>query len=38
VFYLPVLDGEVWQITQYANGQENSLTKEQFEDFVKERT
>ncbi|MDR3327004.1 MAG: DEAD/DEAH box helicase family protein, partial [Prevotellaceae bacterium] len=22
VFYLPVLDGEVWQITQYANGQE----------------
>ncbi|MDR3243735.1 MAG: DEAD/DEAH box helicase family protein, partial [Elusimicrobiota bacterium] len=35
VFYLPVLDGNTWQITQYADGQENTLTKEQFESFVK---
>jgi hypothetical protein len=34
-FYLPVLDGETWQITQYFAGQEKTLTKEQFERFVR---
>jgi len=35
VFYLPVLDGETWQITRYATGEESTLSKEQFEAFVK---
>jgi type III restriction enzyme len=30
IFYLPVLDGDVWQITQYKEGEEETLTKDSF--------
>ncbi len=36
IFYLPVVDGDVWQITQYVNGEERTLSQAQFEAFVRE--
>lgn len=29
-FYLPVLNGDIWYITQFINGEESRITKEQF--------
>lgn len=34
IFYLPVLKDNVWYITQYKNGKENNITKEQFVKFI----
>lgn len=34
IFYLPVLVGENWQITQFFDGKESILTKSQFKDFL----
>ncbi len=34
-FYLPVLKGEVWHISLLANGEEKTLTLNQFKDYVK---
>lgn len=34
-FYLPVLKGENWYITQLINGEEKSLSLSQFKDFLK---
>lgn len=34
LFYLPVLKDDVWHITQFQNGEENNLTKEQFIDYL----
>ncbi|HPL55823.1 MAG TPA: DEAD/DEAH box helicase family protein [Bacilli bacterium] len=35
IFYLPIQQGDDWQITQYLNGEEKILTRSQFEKFVK---
>ena len=35
-FYLPIQVGNDWQITQFANGIESTLTSSQFEDFINE--
>lgn len=35
VFYLPVQTSDVWQITKYEGGSEDTLTVDQFESFVK---
>ena len=35
VFYLPVQTSDVWQITKYENGNENTLTIDQFESFIR---
>jgi hypothetical protein len=35
IFYLPVLRDDVWRIKQFNAGQVENLTKEQFENFVK---
>ena len=35
IFYLPILREDRWQIYQYINGNENELTREQFENFCK---
>lgn len=35
IFYLPLIKEDIWQITQFLNGEENTLSKEQFESFVK---
>ena len=34
IFYLPVQTGDVWQITKYEGGNEETLTQEQFEKFI----
>jgi len=34
IFYLPVLKDDIWQITQCINGNERTVTKEQFIEFV----
>jgi len=34
IFYLPILKDDVWYITQFVNGNERSMTKEQFINFV----
>lgn len=34
VFYLPIRDGETWKITRFLNGEEKTLTEEQFESFI----
>lgn len=34
IFYLPVLKEDVWQITQFINGNQKIITKEQFIEFV----
>lgn len=34
IFYLPVLKDDIWFITQFVNGTECTITKEQFIDFV----
>lgn len=35
VFYLPVLKNDIWYITQFVKGEEKNITKEMFEDFIK---
>lgn len=35
IFYLPILKGDEWHITQIINGVESSITKDQFERFLK---
>jgi len=35
IFYLPVIDEDIWQITQFHNGEEKTLSKDLFESFVK---
>lgn len=35
-FYLPIQAGNDWQITQFANGVERTLSSSQFEDFISE--
>jgi NRPS condensation-like uncharacterized protein len=34
IFYLPVQTSDVWQITKYEGGNENTLTINQFEAFI----
>lgn len=34
IFYVPVLSGEDWQITQFIEGNERTLSKKQFIEFV----
>ena len=34
IFYLPVLHGDIWHITCLMNGNESTLSQEQFEKFV----
>ncbi len=34
IFYLPVLKDDIWHITQFLNGNEQTISKEQFFDFV----
>ena len=38
IFYLPILRDDIWRISQYVNGNEVTLTKEQFIKFCKENT
>lgn len=38
IFYLPIAKDDVWQITQYFNGDENILSLEQFQSFVQNAT
>ena len=35
ILYLPIMDGNIWKITQYLDGVEKTLTKSQFEVFVR---
>lgn len=35
IFYLPVLRGDIWYITQLIGGEEKNITKEQFINFLK---
>ena len=35
IFYLPVLDGNTWQISRFKNGEEDTITKQMFEDSLK---
>jgi len=35
IFYLPVIDKDVWQITRFFKGEENTLSIEEFRNFVK---
>ncbi len=35
VFYLPLIKEDIWQITRFLNGEENTLSKEQFENSIK---
>ncbi|MDE6293282.1 MAG: hypothetical protein K2L88_01515, partial [Clostridiales bacterium] len=34
IFYLPVLKDDIWFITQFINGNERTITKEQFIDYI----
>ena len=34
-FYLPVIDKDVWQITRFCKGEENTLSIDEFRSFVK---
>jgi type III restriction enzyme len=34
IFYLPVIDQDVWQITRFEKGNEDTLTQSQFETFI----
>lgn len=36
IFYLPIQKEDKWQITRFKDGEEDLLTQEQFEDFLKE--
>ncbi len=36
IFYLPIKDGEIWKITRFLNGIEDTLTERQFEKFISE--
>ena len=38
LFYLPVIINDTWQIIQYVNGEEQTLSKEQFFKFVSNNT
>lgn len=33
-FYLPIKDGETWKITRFMNGEEDTLTERQLEQFI----
>ena len=35
IFYLPVIVKDTWQITRFLNGEEETLSKEQFFKFIK---
>lgn len=35
IFYLPVLKNDIWYITRLMDGDETTLTEEQFKNFVK---
>ena len=35
IFYLPVLKNDIWYITQFIKGEEKNITKEMFEEFIK---
>lgn len=35
IFYLPVMKNDIWQITQFNQGEEKSLTKDLFEKFMR---
>jgi len=35
IFYLPVIDKDVWQITRFYNGEERTLSIDEFRSFVK---
>lgn len=35
IFYLPVQTSDVWQITKYESGSEDTLTIDQFESFIR---
>ena len=35
IFYLPVLKNDIWYITRLMNGDETTLTEDQFKAFVK---
>jgi len=35
IFYMPILEGDIWKIIRFNRGQEDTLTKEQFISFVK---
>ncbi len=37
IFYIPILDGETWKITAFRNGNECTLTLEEFRGFVNAR-
>ena len=37
-FYLPVIDKDVWQITRFCKGEENTLSIDEFRSFVKTNT
>ena len=34
IFYLPMLKNDIWHITQFINGDERTLSKEQFIEFI----
>ena len=34
IFYLPIREGEVWKITRFYNGVEDTLTEKQLKDFI----
>ncbi len=38
IFYLPVLKDDTWFITQLSNGKERQMTKEQFIEFIRNKT
>ncbi|MCR2056841.1 hypothetical protein CHLV4088_05455 [Campylobacter helveticus] len=37
MFYLPIKQGESWDIYSYENGVEKNMNKAQFEDYLKAR-
>jgi hypothetical protein len=37
LFYIPVKDGEAWQIFRYANGEEIIMTKQMFKESFSEK-
>ena len=36
IFYLPVVKNDVWQITRFCKGEEDTLSIDEFKKFVKE--
>lgn len=37
IFYLPVMKNDIWQITQFYKGEEETLSKSLFERFVRKQ-